>query len=1318
MKLNFPSHSLSCALLSCALLTSAQALAQQVIFPQQQQAGVAVAVKNGDDYTLQNDLLKATFRKQGNSIFFGGCPELNLAPGSELFILRLSNGQTTVKASDMTLVGDIRQIDYAADPTKVKGSEKLAGKALEAEFTRGNLRVIWRAVLRDGSHYLRTELQLKAEGDNVKFFSITPMTYSVDVAAAGSAPKVVGNTRGAVLLSDKMFAGLETPTGINSVGSSNSVDNFTYNRWTPELFSWMPGEETPQGILNLGYAVDQIAAAKGYVSFKTQGAQTLTFQYKSGNHKLNIVGVDVVKLDGTIVSSDYHFGSTGGASSNNTYRINIPETGVYLLRYFVETRTESIASSGNIAFSGRVAQPIVVFDLAPETPVQAYLQPAPAWQAPQTRALSNSTVSDGDVISDNWTPANWTQLAQVPRRVNELGWYAPNVFAIEQPITLTSKGRLTAEFLYKSGANRLDLCGVDLLDGDGQEVVSDYHNGFTGSASDKNVYSFQVPYAGNFRLRYFATNKNEALTSSGDISLQFENPDTIHLPAARTTEITGVWSRNTTLQKGKTWDVSAVVGHIAPGQPRRSFLAYNERERAVPWRPMPIYVSWYELNIDRNNDPNYTGNMHDYQCNNVVEQWKKNLYEPYGEFINSYVWDDGWDFYGPWTFNQNFPNGFNRVDELAKEMGSGIGAWLGPVGGYGQSGNYRRAYWANQGGMQLSNPLYYKAFTDAIVDLCNGRGYDFRFFKFDGISAQFSSVGPDPGTVGEENAEGIISAEKMVRRDIKPDIFFNTTVGTWASPFWFGITDAVWRQEKDYGEAGNQGSDRERWITYRDHLVYQNFVQNSPICPINNLMTHGFILSKFGDVSKDMSYDAIVREMRCAFACGSSMVELYNDYALMNSLYGGRLWGDLAECLRWQRKNADVLPDAHWVGGNPWDGSRANVYGWASWNGTKATLALRNPAASAQTFKTTLRAALEIPAYVTGEMVFDKSFATQAALNGFAEGEPINIDTPLMLRLPASSVFVFDGRNSDIPAVETTGIEFTLGNIEVEATKSKALIWNVLPADATNQTVTWSTSDATVATVKNGIVTAKKVGTATITVTTANGHTATITINVTPLQVEPYAISFDKDDNPKNSGRFLRSLSMKNAQGETKTLTLNANHKPYQEFLTEPIEVNQGQTLTLIPDWNGAWMHGYVYLDANRNQQFDVTSANSSELVAFNYFEGQKKGHSGLSAEGNNNPGVNNIPAFKAPQELGVYRLRFKVDWDNISPAGSTKAGDDILKNGGSITDFLIKVVDPNGLSSVSYADSSDAYHDLSGRRLDQPSEHGVFIRNGKKEIK
>ena len=116
-----------------------------------------------------------------------------------------------------------------------------------------------------------------------------------------------------------------------------------------------------------------------------------------------------------------------------------------------------------------------------------------------------------------------------------------------------------------------------------------------------------------------------------------------------------------------------------------------------------------------------------------------------------------------------------------------------------------------------------------------------------------------------------------------------------------------------------------------------------------------------------------------------------------------------------------MLPDVHWVGGNPWDGSRAGVYGWASWNGPKATLALRNGGTSAQMYLTTLREMLNIPANVSGSISFKKAFADQKALSGLSEDMPIDIDRVLTLRLPASSVFVFDGTDEDYEG--PTGIE-------------------------------------------------------------------------------------------------------------------------------------------------------------------------------------------------------------------------------------------------------------------------------------------------------
>ena len=673
--------------------------AQAVIFPQKKQPGVAKITQKSNSYQLANKVLKASFINTGGKLYFNGCSELGLQPDTELFKVLLGDG-STVAASGMKLE-DVKIVTLGEDQSAATASLRYAGKALEARFTYGDLSITWRAVLRDGSHYLRTEMDIKAARD-LSMKGIVAMNYLVAKNSAYTAPEVVGNTRGAILASNHIFAGLETPMGLNSCKDEGNA-----------------------------------------------------------------------------------------------------------------------------------------------------------------------------------------------------------------------------------------------------------------------------------------------------------------------THIEGLWRRNTTLKAGKTWNISSVVGLVAPNQLRRSFLAYSERERAVAWRPYPVYISWYELNIDRNNAPapSYKGNMTVEQCADVVSHWKTHFYDKYQMAPKAFVWDDGWDQYGTWTFNPNFPNGFDEPANEAKKMGTGIGAWLGPVGGYGQSGEYRRAYWRSKGGMQLSNEDYYNFFIRCCTNMIDR--YDFRFFKFDGISAQASAIGPDEGTRGEENAEAIISIERAVRQK-RPDIFLNTTVGTWASPFWFHFTDAVWRQEGDYGEAGDQGTDRERWITYRDRLVYQNFIQRSPVCPINTLMTHGFILSRWGAVSKNMDYDGIVREMRCAFACGSGMVELYNDYKLMDEIKdnqgnAGALWKDLAECIKWQQEQADVLPDAHWVGGNPWDGKKANVYGWAAWNGKKSVLTLRNPSASAQSFTTTLREALEIPSYVRGKITLTHAFS-QAELQGMPINKPIDIDTPLTLNLPGSSVFIYNGR--------------------------------------------------------------------------------------------------------------------------------------------------------------------------------------------------------------------------------------------------------------------------------------------------------------------
>ncbi|MBQ5729188.1 MAG: hypothetical protein IIV54_02225 [Bacteroidaceae bacterium] len=1282
------------------------------VYPKQQDnVGAAEVIEEDGVYTLKNRVLAASYMKVGGALYFAGSNAMNLVAGTEPFTVAFGNGDN-VPASAMTLK-NVTVETLTGNNSAIGGAEHYDGKQLVAnyEYTYkgAKIEIVWRAVLRDGSHYLRTEMELKGVND-VDMFNVIPMIYNVDTKAAGSTPKVVGNTRGAVLMSDKIFAGLETPTAYNTVGEA-----------------------------------------------------------------------------------------TGDADP---------------------------------------------------------------WNLVETKPAVNLTASSWQVVND------------VPNRVIEAcGASYPNVLAYTMAnVTLKKGQKVETTVTYTSGNHRLNFGGADLLDATGNIAASHYHSGYSGGQHSDNSFTFNAPYDGTFSIRVFVENRTESIDASSKMEVKiYEAKEGVSV-STDLVSIQGRWSRNTTLAAGETWKVASVVGLVAQdgkqadsnihnSQKRRSFLAYSERERAVPWRAFPHYNSWYELNIDRNNaapGQEHT-NFTEKQVLNVIDQWKKNYFDKYGEGIAAFVIDDGWDNYGTWTFHSGFPNEMREIAKKAKELNAGIGAWLGPVGGYGQSGNYRRSYWNSKGGMQLSNPAYYQVYLDAARNLvCQQDGVpgfnastdSYLFFKYDGISGQFSAVGPDAGDTGNENAEGIIRLERYVRENMREDIFFNTTVGTWASPFWYQISDATWRQEADYGEAGNNSIDREKWITYRDRLVHQNYVTASPICPINTLMTHGFILTKFGAVSKNMSYSSALNELRAAFVCGSGMVELYADYELMNSINGGALWADLAECVAWQKKNADVLADAHWVGGNPWTGSQQQVYGWASWNGEKSTLALRNGANNAQTYTFTLREALNIPANITGSVVLNKSFKSQAALQGLTEGAEIDIDKTISVTLPASSIFAFDGVNSDPTQVEFKALSVS-PNKGVEAIENIQITFNAEaagqfdPASMTamkfkkgnnivtsikNYTVNGAQLNITLTNkvtepgeytlvIPEGLITRKAdgaaysgnhnftvvapvalaiqnatpagpvnelseitltfnkevevSGTATVALQNAEGTVATqgacsaegkvvnVTLNKTVTAPGEYTlvipegvvtgkelgdafsgeykftvVEVDKYE-PRHTGTKTRNdrnttevkIESVDHGVSSHTLTADEQSQDYTDLTaTVVFKATAGETVSVAMETAGSWIHSFVYVDVDADG-FTASIAPGSnwepagDLVSYSFYNNDSSSdESGWNSVGQvisgNNRNRPALPAFTVPAEPGKYRMRFKQDWCNIDPMGDADGKfDDFKQNGGQIVDVTLEVVAPTAISGVS-VNKSNVYYDLSGRRLNQAPAKGVFIWNNKKVIR
>ncbi|AQG81027.1 hypothetical protein AWR27_17890 [Spirosoma montaniterrae] len=81
-----------------------------------------------------------------------------------------------------------------------------------------------------------------------------------------------------------------------------------------------------------------------------------------------------------------------------------------------------------------------------------------------------------------------------------------------------------------------------------------------------------------------------------------------------------------------------------------------------------------------------------------------------------------------------------------------------------------------------------------------------------------------------------------------------------------------------------------------------------------------------------------------------------------------------------------------------------------------------------------------------------------------------------------------------------TGISVSPTSLTVRVGRTGSLSATVQPTDATNANITWSSSNTSVATVANGVVTGVTEGTATITVTTADGNfQQSVNVTVSPL---------------------------------------------------------------------------------------------------------------------------------------------------------------------------------------------------------------------------
>ena len=184
-----------------------------------------------------------------------------------------------------------------------------------------------------------------------------------------------------------------------------------------------------------------------------------------------------------------------------------------------------------------------------------------------------------------------------------------------------------------------------------------------------------------------------------------------------------------------------------------------------------------------------------------------------------------------------------------------------------------------------------------------------------------------------------------------------------------------------------------------------------------------------------------------------------------------------------------------------------------------------------------------------------------------------------------------------------------------------------------------------------------------------------------------YYVKHGADVNVTHSTHYPKAVGVANVRGDQQVLD-NIATAPrcaaYFDKTSTVFEVKSGETITPLITINGAWMHGYVFVDWNNNKQFDVNvtgegpyiKGEGNELMCWSLYSHNGNGDNGWNSAGLYQPGGDVLApgSFRVPEGLEVgstYRMRYAIQWNSIDPTGSYA---NFISDGGSIIDVTLKI--------------------------------------------
>lgn len=261
--------------------------------------------------------------------------------------------------------------------------------------------------------------------------------------------------------------------------------------------------------------------------------------------------------------------------------------------------------------------------------------------------------------------------------------------------------------------------------------------------------------------------------------------------------------------------------------------------------------------------------------------------------------------------------------------------------------------------------------------------------------------------------------------------------------------------------------------------------------------------------------------------------------------------------------------------------------------------------------------------------------------------------------------------------VNVTGISLNKTSMTVDVGNTLTLTATVTPSNATNKSVTWTSTNPSVATVTNGVVNTLKVGTTTITATTVDGSKTATCVVIVSAPEEP--------TNPDAAAIVVNDITTR--AGETFDVTVNITNNPGICFLQITLEYDKS-VLTLKGATNGPVLSTFEN-GVNLQWSADADTSKNDSLVTLT-FEVNENAKAGEYA-------VNTI--FREAYDSDLNDVLFTVSAGMITVADfiyGDANGDGVVNGRDAVLlrKYMVNYNYDTGTSSVAVSSGADANGD------------------------